>query len=78
MESHSDELLLTPDESDMVDLMQSGVEEVNDTIVTTITNSVKLPAHPAAQSLVKKKTGKCKLSKDPAMRLLQAKIEELQ
>ena len=28
--------------------------------------------------MVKKKTGKCKLSKDPVMRLLQAEIEELQ
>ena len=73
MANQSDELLLTPNESDMFDLTQSGVEEVTDTVATTVANSAILPAHPAAQSLVKT-SRKCKLSKDSTVRLFQAKM----
>ena len=76
MAKSSVELLLTPHESDMMDFTESGVKEVPGAIATTVANSAKPPAHSAAQSLVK--TGKCKLSKDPDVRVLQAKIEELQ
>ena len=48
--------------------------EVPGAIATNVANSAKPPAN---QSQVKT-GGKCKLSEDPAMRLLQAKIEELQ
>ena len=79
MSDHHDELELTLDESEMIDMTKSEAEDVPVVIEPTGSNSNKLPHRPAAQSLVKKKkTVKCSLSKEPTIRLLQAQVEELQ
>ena len=79
MADHQDELEISLNESEMIDMTQSEAEDVPDAIETTVSTSIKHPPRPAAPSLVnKKKSGKCVLSKDPTVRLLQAQIEELQ
>ena len=71
-----DDLFLSPDDSDLNLMDTSQTElvltEVPDAIATNVTNSVKPAAH---QNQVK--TGK-KFSEDPTLRVMQAKIEELQ
>ena len=76
--SQEELLVLSPDDSDLTlmetNQTESVVTEVPDAIATSVANSVKPPVH---QSLVK--TGrKIKLSEDPTLRVMQAKIEELQ
>ena len=79
MSDHQDELELSLNESEMIDMTQSEAEDVPVVIETTVSNSNKHPPRPAAPSLVKKKKSvKCSLSKDPTVRLLQAQVEELQ
>ena len=79
MSDHHDELELTLDESEMIDLAKSEAEDVPVVIEPTGSTSNKHPHRPAAQSLVrKKKPVKCSLSKEPTIRLLQAQVEELQ
>ena len=81
-DSNLDALELTLDEREMEDLkVQSEAEEVNVAIAPTGATRDKLPQRPAVQSLVnrkKKKPVKCTLSKEPALRQMQAQIEELQ
>ena len=55
MSDHHDELELTLDESEMIDMTKSEAEDVPVVIEPTGSNSNKHSHRPAAQSLVKKK-----------------------
>ena len=82
-DSNLDALELTLDEREMEDLkVQSEAEEVHVAIAPTGATRDIPPHGPAVPSLVnryrKKKPVKCTLSKESALRQMQAQIEELQ